>query len=220
VAVRAHRQGKREQHIVAVAGRGIEAEQRRNEVGAFGRQGPLGVDNLHLFALEHRDVGEFAVGIGAAVLDHQQAGLDHLDHKAERRDRPRGAPHRQLSAAFPNAEMNAGPFDGRRELREVCGVERQRPFHEERGAGGVRGEVGQRDCRLAAFFTAQARPKGGVDDAFYRGGVGGGHLARDARELHVAPEMLCDGLGDGVSRRVGETLHAWEVTPRPSGRVK
>jgi len=125
VPVRAHRQRERQQHVVGIARGGVETEQRRDEVGALGREGAFGVYDLDHLALEHCDVGELAVGVGAPMLNHEQARLDHFHHKTERRDGPRRAPDGQVSAAiFPDAEVNAGPFDGRRELGQVRGIER------------------------------------------------------------------------------------------------
>jgi len=189
----------------------IKTQQHTDELRALRRQGPLGVDDLDLLALKHRDVGELALRVGAPVLDHEQARLDHFDHEAERRDRARSTPHRQIPAIFPDAEVNAGAFDGRGELREVRGVERHRPFHEQGGAGGLGRQIRQRNGRLAAFFAPQARPEGGVDDALYRGGVGRGHLTGNARPLHVAPKVLRHGFGDGVSRRVRDALHGLKL---------
>jgi len=201
VAVRAHRECERQQHVVGVAGRGIEAEQSRDEVRALGRQGPLGVDDLDHVALEHRDVREFALGFGAPVLDHEQAGLDHFHDKTERRDRPRRAPDDQVSAIPPDAQVNAGPFDRGRELGEVGGVKGQRPLDEQRGAAGLWREVGQRDRRLAALFAPQARPKGRVDDALDRRGVR--DFGLQPRALDVATEVLLDGGCDRLRGRIG-----------------
>jgi len=201
VAVRAHRERERQQHVVGVAGRGIEAEEGRDEVRALGRQGPLGVDDLDHVAFEHRDIREFAVGFGAPVLDHEQAGLNHFHDKTERRDRPRRAPDEQVSPISPDAEVNAGPFDRGRELGEVGGVEGQRPLDEQCGAAGLGREVGERDRRLAAFFAPQARPEGGVDDALDRGGVR--DFGLQPRALDVAAEMLLDGGCDRLRGRIG-----------------
>jgi len=93
VAVRPHRQRERQQNVVGAPGCGVEAEQRRNEIRALGRQRSLGVDDLDYVALEHGDVRELALGFGAPVLYHEQAGLDHLHDKTKRRDRPRRAPY-------------------------------------------------------------------------------------------------------------------------------
>jgi len=135
------------------------------------------------------------------VLDHEQAGLDHFHDKTERRDRPRRAPDDQVSAIPPDAQVNAGPLDRGRELREVGRVEGQWPLDEQCGAAGLGREVGERDRRLAALFAPQARPEGGVDDALDRGGVR--DFGLQPRPLDVAAEVLLDGGCDGLRGRIG-----------------
>jgi len=138
VVVRAHRQREWQEHVVRAARGGIEAEQCADEVRALGRQRSLRVDDLDLIAFEHRDVGELAVRIGAAVLDHEQPGLDHFEDEAERRDDACRAPNRQSppGAVVPHPKVNARPLDRGRELGQSSGVEGQRPFDEEGSAGG------------------------------------------------------------------------------------
>jgi len=112
VLVRPHRQRERQEHVFRVRGRLIEPEQRLDEVGALGGDRALDVHDFHLIPFEYRDIRELAVRIRAPVFDDQQAWLDHFDHKAERRDRPRRAPDAQFVANGPDAEVNAGPLDG------------------------------------------------------------------------------------------------------------
>ena len=92
------------------------------------------VDDLDLIALEHGDVHELAERL-AAVLDHEQAGRDDLDHEAERRQLRASCPTRARSPLrpfAPHAEMDAGPLHRRRKLRERGRRERQRCSKRER----------------------------------------------------------------------------------------
>jgi len=211
VVVRAHRQREWQEHIVCAARGGIEAEQRADEVRALGRQRSLGIDDLDLIALEHGDVGELAVRIGTAVLDHEQAGLDDFDDEAERRDHACRAPDREPppGAVVPHPQVNARPFDRRRELRQRGGVEGQRVFDAEGSAGGW--QIGHRNRRRPAFFAPEARPEHGIDDALDRGGVG--DIGLDPGGLHFVAKVLGDRMRDGVRGRVVKTVHVYQVTP-------
>jgi len=57
-------------------------------------------------------------------------------------------------------------------LVRFAGSSASGPFDQQRVPGGFGRQIRERDRRLAALFAPQARPEGGVDDAFDRGGVG------------------------------------------------
>ena len=130
-----------------------------------------------------------------------------LEMAARVRDGARRAPDVKLSAPLvvPDAEVNAGAFDGGGEAGEDGRIERQRALDEERVAGRGGRQKGERDFGDAAFLASEARPEGGADDALDGGGVG-------PSGAQVMAEVLRDGVGDGGGRLVGEAFHLRKVT--------
>ena len=97
------------------------AEQRR----AAGHAAVALLHHAELVAAEHGQIAELLVLL-ALVLEHQQAGLHHLGDQAEVGQLARGAPDPELAVGGrPDAEVDAGAFDGRTEADEQVGVERQ-----------------------------------------------------------------------------------------------
>ena len=125
------------------------------------------VNDLDPIAFEHRHVDELPERL-APVLDHQQPRSDDFDDEAVRRQGASRAPHHQFARAAPDAQMNAGPFDGRRQARERRRAQGQRLGKPQRLARIVRRDVGERDLRRHPFFAPQAGPEGAVDHRFDR----------------------------------------------------
>jgi hypothetical protein len=138
------------------------------------------------------------------MLHHEQPRLDHLHHKAQRRDRARSAPDAQLISIGPDAEMDAGPFDSGGEFGEGRGIEREWPLHQKGGPAGFPGQIGERDGRRASFFPSQAGPERGIDDPLDGGRVGRDRVGGASLRLgYVTVIVLSYRVGDGVGGRVG-----------------
>ena len=71
----------------------------------------LPAQHLDLLPLEDGDVPELRRIVVDAVLHHQEARPQHLEHEAEGGNRPRRSPHAQLALLAPDAEVDAGPLD-------------------------------------------------------------------------------------------------------------
>ena len=78
-------------------------------------------DHLDAIPFEHGDVHELAA-VAAVVLDDQQPRRRHLQHDAGRGNHARRAPHAQRAVVAPDAQVNAGPLDGRRHPHERHGA--------------------------------------------------------------------------------------------------
>ena len=144
------------------------------------------IDDLDLIAFEHRDVDELAERL-VAMLDDDQSRRDHFDDQAERRDLARRAPHEKVFAAPPHAEMNAGPLDRGRDLRQHRGRERQLRCEQQRMARLVGGQERERDLRRLSFFAAQARPERRVDDRRQSPAAAARRNDRSYRAARAAP---------------------------------
>ena len=103
--------------------------------------------------------------------------------------------------------MNAGPFDGRREPRQRRRAQRQPLGEQQRLAGVVRRDEGQRDLRRESLFAPQARPERRVDHGFDGVGVRLGReraaVARGTRGRQVPREMGVHAVGDGAGGGIG-----------------
>src|SRR6185437_13361642 len=96
----------------------IEPEQRNQKLRAVGHPRRLLVDQLNLVAFQHRDIHKLLGFVAATVLDNQQTGCDHLQYQTRRRQVSRGAPDEEFVSLAPDAEVNAGALDGRRQACE------------------------------------------------------------------------------------------------------
>jgi hypothetical protein len=106
--------------------------------------------------------------------------------------------------------VDAGPLDGGRQLGEAAGRERESVREEERLAGLLGREQGERDFRRVALLAAEAGPEGAVDDGLDGRGVGLGRQhaqALRARGREVAREVRLRRLGHGPRRRVCRSCH-------------
>ena len=103
---------------------GIEPKQRGQEVGAVRQVRRLFVDYFDLVALQYGHIHELFGFVGAARLDNQQTGRDHLQHEARGRQVTSGAPNEELLTVPPDAEVNARALHCGRKPRE--GLRRER----------------------------------------------------------------------------------------------
>jgi hypothetical protein len=62
--------------------------------------------------------------------------------------------------------METGALDGRGQMGERGGRERQRPLEHQRGHCLLRSKKREGDLRSVALFASKARPERGIDDAF------------------------------------------------------
>ena len=106
----------------------------------------------------------------AAMLDDEQSRGDDLEHKAERRQRRGRAPHRNSPPSTPDAQVDAGPFDSRRDRASARGSSDSGSANNS-GRGLPRAPRTPARSRRVAFLAPQARPEAGVDDRFDSGGV-------------------------------------------------
>src|ERR1035438_8773345 len=153
---------------------GIEPKQRSQEVRAVRHARGLLVDHFDLVALQYCDIHELLGFVAAAVLDNQQAGRDHLKHKARCREVAGGAPNVILLSVAPNAEVNARALHGGRKPGERLRRKWQPPFEHQGPFHHFGRDEGERDPRHVAFFAAKTGPESRVDDRLNRGGVGRG----------------------------------------------
>ena len=121
--MRAHRDGELHEQVHGPAHeRRVEAEQRGEQRRAIRQARRLFVDDLDLVAFEHGDVDELPRFFAAVMLDDEQSGRRDFDHDAQRRNRARRAPHRQIAiVAAPDAQMNAGALNRGREATSAAG---------------------------------------------------------------------------------------------------
>ena len=156
---RAHRHSQPEQHVARfLLGRGGPARReerpQRHRVVRHVRLAP--VEELDLLALEDGDVPELR-GVVGLVFHHEQTGAENLQDETRRGNRPRGSPDHGLAALAPDAKMNAGPRDGRRQSCEGPRPQGQRVGEAQRLDGVLRREESQdisgakpsSRCRLA-----------------------------------------------------------------------
>ena len=165
-AVLPHRRRQLDQHRGHARRRLVidRAGQRRRPRRAVGNHpADAFVDDLDLIAFEHRDVDELAERLGA-MLDDDQSRRDHFDDQAERRALRASCPRRKSRRRPPHAEMNAGPLDRGRHLRQHRRRERQPRREQQRMPRLLGRQERERDLRRLSFFAAQAGPERGVDD--------------------------------------------------------
>ena len=157
----AHRHGELDQHVHRSHPRlaGVEPQQRRQQLRTIRKRGGVLVHQLHVVSFEDGDV-EVLAGLRAPmVLHHQEARLHHFQHEAHHRDRLRGAPDAQLAVDGPDAQVDAGTLDDRRQLGQRGGEQRQRPLEDERLLVLLRRHVGERDLRDRILPRAGGWPR-------------------------------------------------------------
>ena len=91
-----------------------------------------GLVDIDFVAFENGNIRKLSEAIHTPVLDDEQAGLNHFEHKTETRNFSRCAPHLKSAAVriAKNAEVNSGTLDRRSKLRENLGRELEWSFED------------------------------------------------------------------------------------------
>src|SRR5262249_38114307 len=95
--------------------RRIERQQRTENGRRLRHGGGLLLNKLDFGAFENRNVRELRSWKVATILDHQQSGSDDFENKAPCRNRTRHTPDMKIAVVCPNADMNPGSLDSRRQ---------------------------------------------------------------------------------------------------------
>ena len=223
-AVRPHRDGELDQRSDRLPGgcRTVESEQRGHQGRTVGHVLRIVIEHFDAVAFKHRHIDELAWPFLSPMFDDQQPRRHHLQHEAERRQRPGRAPDKEIVALAPDSQMNSRPLHRRGETCERLRVERKGSLERERASGLRRRKKRERDFRRVAFLAPEARPERRLDNRLYYRRIGlSGQVtpAPCALGRRMIGKVQRDLRSHRASGGIGGSCHPWLVFLEAGGPV-
>ena len=211
-AVRAHRHGQLHQHVDrADPGlRGVEPEQRRQQLRAIGQRGRAISSTSFTWSPSSTATFTYLPACAPRWCFTTSSPARRPPARSRARESICVVPHTRSS---PSSGQTPRWMPGRSttgaSLASVAGAQRQRTFEDERLLVLLGRQVGERDLRHVALLAPEAGPEGGVDHFADHAFVGhGGDAWLPGGEAAEVPGEVGVNLGRGQpGRRIAVEVH-------------